>query len=63
MGTRLMTVDEENKGAVSAPKKAVDSEEVSKKLSNLIENMISVPFQYEFSRDLSKFQSGTEQTV
>lgn len=41
----------------------LSSVEMAKKLSNPIANMISVPFQYNFSRGLGKNQGGSEQTL
>ncbi len=63
ISTRAGTVAAENSGALPAPKPAVDSVDIAKKLSNPIANMISVPLQYEFSRGLGKNQGGSEQTL
>jgi hypothetical protein len=60
---RVGTVAVENSGVLATPKPAVDSVDIAKKLANPIANMISVPFQYEFSRGLGKNQGGSEQTL
>ena len=41
----------------------LSSVEIAKKLANPIANMVSVPFQYNFSRGLGKNQGGSEQTL
>ncbi|MBU3612131.1 hypothetical protein [Polynucleobacter sp. MG-27-Goln-C1] len=60
---RAGTVAVENSGVLTPPKPAVDSVDIAKKLANPIADMISVPFQYEFSRGLGKNQGGSEQTL
>lgn len=42
---------------------AVDKVGIAKKLANPIANMISVPFQYQFSRGVGATQGGSEQTL
>jgi len=41
----------------------IDKVGIAKKLANPIANMISVPFQYEYSRGLGANQAGSEQTL
>ena len=60
---RVGTVAVESSGVLAAPKPAVNSEDIAKKLANPIANMISVPFQYEFSRGVGLNQGGSEQTL
>lgn len=62
VGTRTAVADNEATGTVStAP--AADAVDIAKKLANPIANMISVPFQYEFSRGVGANQGGSEQTL
>ena len=60
---RAGTVAAEKSGSLAAPKPAVDSVDIAKKLANPIADMISVPLQYEFSRGVGKNQGGSEQTL
>lgn len=60
---RAGTVAAEKSGTLAAPKPAVDSVDIAKKLANPIADMISVPLQYEFSRGVGKNQGGSEQTL
>ena len=61
--TRVGTSELIKQGAVAAPHKDVDKEDIAKKLSNPIANMISMPLQYEFSRGVGRNQGGSEQTL
>ncbi|BEI35602.1 hypothetical protein PHIN6_11200 [Polynucleobacter sp. HIN6] len=49
--------------APAAPSGGIDKVEIAKKLANPIANMISVPFQYEYSRGVGANQAGSEQTL
>lgn len=49
--------------AASASGGEVDKVGIAKKLANPIANMISVPFQYQFSRGVGATQGGSEQTL
>jgi hypothetical protein len=60
---RAGTVAVENSGALQPAKKEVDKADIAKKLANPIANMMSVPFQYEFSRGVGLNQGGSEQTL
>jgi hypothetical protein len=49
--------------AVETLQPSINAEEIAKKLTNPIANMISIPTQYEFSRGLGKNQGGSEQSL
>ena len=49
--------------APSAPTGGIDKVEIAKKLANPIANMISIPFQYEYSRGVGANQAGSEQSL
>lgn len=60
---RVEIADSIKSGALPAPRKEVDKEDIAKKLANPIADMISMPLQYEFSRGVGKNQGGSEQTL
>ncbi|BDX22472.1 hypothetical protein TUM22923_17930 [Polynucleobacter sp. TUM22923] len=62
MGSALAQGISSSKPTVGT-EKSVNTEDIAKKLSNPIANMISVPMQYEFSRGVGKNQGGSEQTL